>query len=166
LENGAAIVNDISGGKFDPAIFSVAADFDAPMVLMHIQGEPRTMQQQPHYHLLMEEILLALQHHIEMAEARGVRQVIVDPGIGFGKTTAHNLEIIRRLEELKILGCPILLGASRKSFIGNVLNLAVEERLNASISAHLAGICNGAAILRVHDVREHVQAIRLWEAIF
>jgi dihydropteroate synthase len=166
LESGAAIVNDISGGKFDPAIFSVAADFDAPMVLMHIQGEPRTMQQQPQYRLLMEDIVTTLQHHIEMADARGVRQVIVDPGIGFGKTTEHNLEIIRRLEELKILGCPVLLGASRKSFIGNVLKVAVEERLSGSISAHLAGICNGADIVRVHDVREHVQAIRLWEKIF
>ena len=166
LESGAAIVNDISGGKFDPAIFSVAADFDAPMVLMHIQGEPRTMQQQPQYRLLMEDIVTTLQHHIEMADARGVRQVIVDPGIGFGKTTEHNLEIIRRLEELKILGCPVLLGASRKSFIGNVLKVAVEERLSGSISAHLAGICNGADIVRVHDVREHVQAIRLWEKMF
>ena len=166
LESGAAIVNDISGGKFDPAIFSVAADFDAPMVLMHIQGEPRTMQQQPQYRLLMEDIVTTLQHHIEMADARGVRQVIVDPGIGFGKTTEHNLEIIRRLEELKILGCPVLLGASRKSFIGNVLKVAVEERLSGSISAHLAGICNDADIVRVHDVREHVQAIRLWEKIF
>ena len=166
LENGAAIVNDISGGKFDPVIFSVAADFDAPMVLMHIQGEPRTMQQQPHYQLLMEEILLTLQHHIKMAEVRGVRQIIVDPGIGFGKTTAHNLEIIRRLEELKTLGCPILLGASRKSFIGNVLNSPVEERLAGTLSAHLAGVSKGAAILRVHDVREHVLALRLWKAIF
>lgn len=161
LENGAHIINDISGARFDPAIADVAAAFNAPMALMHIQGEPRTMQHQPNYHLLMEDICRELKKSCEFVRSRGVMQILLDPGIGFGKTVEHNLEILRRLRELRIFGHPVLLGTSRKSFIGRVLDESVEDRLTGTIISNVVGINNGAAVLRVHDVHQHRNALKL-----
>jgi dihydropteroate synthase len=123
MQAGTDIINDISGLRDDPAIANVAAEYGAGLILMHIQGTPRTMQQNPHYENLLEEVIAYLRVGIEKAQEAGVPQdrIWVDPGIGFGKTVEHNLELLRRLSELRVLGCPILVGTSRKGFIGRIL---------------------------------------------
>ncbi len=165
VAEGAHIINDISGGRFDPAIFAVAAAHNIPMVLMHIQGQPRTMQQNPSYRHLMAELFSDLARKCETARARGVSQLIVDPGIGFGKRFEDNFEILRRLREFSALGYPVLLGASRKSFLGRLLNAPVTERLSASVTSAVMAAVNGATILRVHDVAETCQALAVLQAI-
>lgn len=165
MNAGAHIINDISGATFDPAIADVAAKFNAPLVLMHIRGKPRTMQKNPVYGNLMEDIYLKLARQCDLVKARGVSQIIVDPGIGFGKKLTDNFEILRRLKEFRALGFPVLLGASRKSFIGKVLDVSVEERLAGTIASNLYGVYAGANILRVHDVREIHQCMQILQAI-
>lgn len=165
LAEGAHIINDVSGMSFDPRMAEIAAEFNAPVVLMHMQGTPKTMQKDPSYENLMEEILQSLDQRCRFAVERGVHQLIVDPGIGFGKRLNDNFELIRRLAELRSLGYPLLLGTSRKSFIGNLLNLPPEERLPGTIASVLSGVTRGANILRVHDVAEIKQALLIYEAI-
>jgi len=168
LKAGAHIVNDISGLNFDPNMAKVAADYGAPVILMHIQGTPKNMQISPKYHSLISEIISYLRNSIEHAETVGVspEKIIIDPGIGFGKTMEHNLEIIRRLKEFRCLGKPILIGTSRKSFIGKILDLPVEERVEGTLATVVASIINGADILRVHDIKQVQRAVRMTDVIY
>lgn len=167
LDAGAVIINDVTGLGADPRLAELAARYGAGLVLMHMKGTPRTMQVHPEYGDLWREILSVLCAAIEAALRAGVarEQIIVDPGIGFGKTAQHNLEIIRELDRLAALERPVLLGASRKRFIGAVLDLPAEERLAGTLAAHLVGRLRGAHILRVHDVAPHVHAVRVADAI-
>jgi len=167
IEKGAEMVNDISGLRFDPDLRKIVAGYGVPLILMHIKGTPKNMQDNPRYHSLMEEIISYLRKSIKLAEESGVdpARIIVDPGIGFGKTTAHNLEILRRLEELKSLGKPILVGLSRKSFIGNVLGLPQEERLEGGLAATSMAVSGGARIVRTHDVKPTRRAVDMVQAI-
>ncbi len=164
---GAEMVNDISGLKFDPKIADVAAKHDVPVVLMHIKGTPEVMQLDVHYDCLLTEIMEYLEESIEIAEEAGIdeRQIIIDPGIGFGKSVEDNLKIIRHLAELKSLGKPILLGPSRKSFIGSILHADVDQRDEGTLASISAAIMNGANILRVHDVGPAKKAVQIVDAI-
>ncbi|MBM3241539.1 dihydropteroate synthase [Candidatus Poribacteria bacterium] len=168
LKAGAHIVNDISGLNFDPNMAKLAADTGAPVVLMHIQGTPKNMQIAPQYRELISEIILYLRNSIEHAETAGVspEKIIIDPGIGFGKTMEHNLEIIRRLKEFRCLGKPILIGTSRKSFIGKILDLPAEERIEGTIATVVSSIINGADIVRIHDVKQVQRAVKMVDAIY
>ncbi len=165
LDNGAVIVNDISGLRFDEKMANVVARYKASVVLMHIKGTPKTMQQNPEYSDVISEIYNYLSESVEIARGFGIEQIIVDPGIGFGKRLIDNLEIIRRLREFKSLGYPVLIGVSRKSFIGNVLNLPVEQRLEGTAGAVAISVWNGANIVRVHDVKEMARVVKIVDAI-
>lgn len=166
LKAGASIVNDITAFTAEPAIAQITARFEAGCVLMHMQGTPATMQENPSYDDLMGQIALFLSSAIAAATGAGVGddQIAIDPGIGFGKTTAHNLAILRHLPELKVLGKPILVGPSRKGFIGRVLDLQVDDRLEGTLAAAAYAVAQGARILRVHDVKPVVRAAKLVEA--
>jgi len=167
IDVGAEIINDISGLHFDPTLAQIAAKEDTPLILMHIRGIPETMQKNVHYDSLFSEILMYLSDSIQRAESAGLdpQQVIVDPGIGFGKTLEDNLLIIKNLNEFRILGKPILLGTSRKSFIGKILNADAGERLEGTISSTAIGVLNGAHIIRSHDVLQAKKAIAVADAI-
>ncbi len=165
---GASMVNDISALRFDPEMARVVARAGVPIVLMHMKGTPKTMQQEPHYEDVMAEIIEFLRERIAFALSAGIKrgQIIVDPGFGFGKTVAHNLEILRRLGEMRVLGCPILIGTSRKSTIGKVLgDLPVEERLEGTAATVALAIAAGADFVRVHDVRPMARVARMTDAI-
>jgi dihydropteroate synthase len=167
IEAGAEIINDISGLHFDPSLAQLAAKEDTPLVLMHIRGTPETMQKDVHYDSLFSEILQYLKDSIQRAESAGLdpRQIIIDPGIGFGKTVEDNLLIIKNLYEFRILGKPILLGTSRKTFIGKILNTEVGDRLEGTLSSIAIGVLNGAHIIRSHDVLQAKKAIAVADAI-
>jgi len=167
IEAGAAIVNDITALRGDPRMRYVIARHDVPVVLMHMKGTPRTMQANPEYTDLIAEIISYLEESIEIGRAAGIpaEKMIIDPGIGFGKTTEHNLSIIKNLKRFKALGKPMLIGTSRKSFIGNVLGLDVGRRLMGTAASVVAGILNGARIVRVHDVKQMAEVARLTDAI-
>jgi len=167
IEAGAEIINDISGLRFDPSLAQVAARENTPLVLMHIRGTPETMQKDIYYESLFSEILHYLKGSIQMAESAGVdpQQIIVDPGIGFGKTAEDNFLIIKNLYEFRILGKPILLGTSRKSFIGKILNEAAGGRLEGTLSSIAIGVLNGAHVIRSHDVLQAKKAITVADAI-
>lgn len=166
LDNGALMVNDITGLR-NSKMVNVAARYKAAVVIMHMKGNPRTMQRNPVYNSLMDEIIDYLDKAITRAYAFGVdrNKIVVDPGIGFGKTVEHNLEILKRLKELKILGFPILVGPSRKSFIGKILNAGPQERLFGTVSACVLAAANGAHMVRVHDVKPVYEALRVTNAI-
>ena len=167
LRAGADIVNDVSAFAYDPGLADVVAQSGAPLCLMHAQGSPQDMQRDPRYDDVLLDVYDFLDDHLAWAEARGIARtrVMVDPGIGFGKTLAHNLALIRGLSLFHSLGCPILLGVSRKKFIGT---LAAEpdpaRRAPGSVAVALAGVAQGAQVLRVHDVWETRQALTLWQA--
>jgi len=167
LAEGADVVNDISALRFDPEMISLVAAEKAPVVLMHMQGTPRTMQQNPVYRDVVAEVRDFLAGRAAAAVAAGVdrRRIVIDPGIGFGKTLAHNLALLRGLAELVSLGYPVLVGPSRKTFIGKLLDAAPEERLEGSLAAAVAAALAGASILRVHDVKEASHAIKIADAI-
>ena len=167
LEIGACIVNDISALQGDPDMASVVAEAGVPVVLMHMKGTPKNMQSAPHYDSLIFEIISFLSIRIQEALDAGIssNQIILDPGIGFGKTVAHNLEIIRRLREFKCLGKPILIGTSRKFFIGKVLDLPVDDRLEGTAATAAIAINNGADIVRVHNVEKMARVVRMTDAI-
>ena len=167
VASGAAVVNDISGFS-DPAMVALAASGDAGLVVMHMKGDPRTMQDAPRYDDVVAEVAAYLKAQALMLEAAGVarERIALDPGIGFGKTTAHNLELLRRLGEIVALGYPVLVGASRKRFIGEITGVAEpRERLAGSLAAALVAIDAGAAILRVHDVAETAAALAIARAV-
>ncbi len=167
LDLGVSIINDISGLHNDPYLAELAGRYNAGMVIMHMKGNPRTMQRSPRYKSLISEIINYLKNSVRIAVQAGVnsKKIIVDPGIGFGKTTAHNLEILRRLREFKVLGKPLLVGTSRKSVIGDVLGLPVEQRLWGTAATVAIAINNGADIVRIHDVGEMAEVARMADAI-
>lgn len=167
LEAGGQIVNDVSALRSDPEMAEVVASYEAPVVLMHMLGTPETMQQDIHYVSLFSEIMQSLRQSMDLACKAGVdlEKIIIDPGIGFGKTVDHNLAIIKQLFQFRILGRPILIGTSRKSFIGEILNLDVNQREEGTIASVVAAILNGAHIVRVHNVRNAVRAARITDAI-
>lgn len=168
LSAGASIVNDISGLRFDTKMPEVVAQYQVPVVIMHIKGTPKNMQKDPAYKALIPEVMDYLRGGIEIAQRAGVAKdkIIIDPGIGFGKTVEHNLEIIKHLNEFTGFEKPILLGPSRKSFIGKTLgDLAVTERLEGTAAAIAIGIFNGANIVRVHDVKAMVRVAKIADGI-
>jgi dihydropteroate synthase len=169
LELGAELVNDVTAFRSDPALAEVCAAHDAYVCLMHMQGEPRTMQLDPRYDDVVAEVTAFLEERLAFAVASGVREerICLDPGIGFGKTVAHNVELLRRLDVLLTLGRPILIGISRKSSLGKLAGdaHATTGPLGASVAAAVAAYERGATILRVHDVREHVDALAVAQAL-
>ena len=167
LDAGAEIINDISGLRFDPALAEVVAERRAGLVLMHIRGEPRTMQQGIYYDDLLGDISAELADSIEVARAAGCEPetLVVDPGIGFGKTAEQNLELIARMDRFLDLGYPVLFGASRKSFIGATLDLPLGERVEATLAACVIGMVRGARIFRVHDVKQARRALDMADLI-
>ncbi len=167
LQAGAKIINDITGLQKFPEMAGTIARFQAGVVLMHMQGIPSTMQKAPTYYNVVEEILEFLANSIKIAESAGIQsdQIAIDPGIGFGKTRKHNLEILKNLEVFGELGKPVLLGVSRKSFIGEILNLPPEERLEGSLAASVVGATKGVSIFRSHDVKATSNAVKIAEAI-
>jgi dihydropteroate synthase len=168
LDSGASMVNDISGLRFDPEMPKVVSAYKVPVVIMHIKGTPKDMQQNPVYEALIPEITDYLRDCIRLAIESGVSEdkIIIDPGIGFGKTFNHNLEIINNLHEFTLLEKPILIGLSRKAFIGKILRDApVTDRLEGTAAAVAISIMNGANIVRVHDVKEMVKVAKVADAI-
>jgi dihydropteroate synthase len=167
LEHGADMINDISAGRLDPGIREVAAAFGAPCVLMHMKGTPRTMQHQPTYGSVVREVIEYLEERINDWEEAGVsrEQILIDPGIGFGKTVDHNLTVLKHLPEFRRLGRPIVLGTSRKSFIGTLLDRDADDRLLGTLATVAIGAWNGADILRVHDVQETREVLTMVHAI-
>ncbi len=167
LEEGVSIINDISGLRFDPNMANTIASANAGVIIMHISGNPKTMQKNPSYKSLIREITAYLNRGIKQAVSSGIQgnRIIVDPGIGFGKNFSHNITILKKLKQLHKLKKPILLGLSRKSFIGKILDLPAEDRLEGSLAASVFGIINGAQILRTHDVKETKRAVAVADAI-
>jgi dihydropteroate synthase len=170
LELGAELVNDVTALRGDPALAEVLADSGAYLCLMHMQGEPRTMQVDPRYDDVVSEVATFLEDRLRAAVAAGIAEerICLDPGIGFGKTVEHNFELIRRLGELTALGRPVIVGISRKSSLGRLLGDpdATTGSVAASVGAAVAAYERGATILRVHDVREHVDALTAARAVF
>ena len=169
LAAGAAIINDISALRFDPEMAKLAAASRVPVVLMHMQGSPRDMQLDPHYDNLMGEIAAFFRERLDFALAQGIDRelIVLDPGLGFGKTWEHNLEILRRLETFLELGCPLLVGPSRKAFIGHLTGQpAGPERDVGTLAALLASVQHGARIIRTHNVAYARQFLAVWAAIF
>jgi len=167
LQAGADIVNDISGLRFDPRVADVTAAAGAGLVLMHSRHHPENMMDEPQYDNVTSEVCEELRATMQIAVDRGVPEthLIIDPGIGFAKTAAHNLILLNELDQLQELECPVLIGPSRKSFIGVVLDLPVAERLEGTAAAVTVAMCRGAQIIRVHDVRPMVRLIRMTDAI-
>ncbi|EJE7234112.1 dihydropteroate synthase [Clostridium botulinum] len=168
IEAGADIVNDISAMKYDENMVKVVKEYNIPVILMHVKGKPKDMQIDPVYGDLMKEIHLYFNERIEYCKSHGIREdkIILDPGIGFGKTVEHNLKIMNRIEELKSFNLPVLLAASRKATIGKVLgNLPTEERLEGTIALSCLAVDSGLQMVRVHDVKENTRAIRMLEAV-
>ncbi len=168
LDAGASIVNDISGLRFDPDMPKVVSEYKVPVIIMHIKGRPKDMQQNPQYEALIPEIMDYLRISIRLAAKFGIPddKIIIDPGIGFGKTFEHNLEIIKNLKEFTLLGKPVAVGVSRKAFIGKILgDVPPSERLEGTASAVAISIFNGANIIRVHDVKEMAKVAKVADAI-
>ena len=164
IKLGAALVNDVTGLR-NKDMIKIIAKHNVPVVIMHMKGEPKNMQQNPVYKDVVREIKEFFNDKINEARDYGIKDIIIDPGIGFGKTTEHNLQILKRLNGFKDLGCPILVGPSRKSFIGNITGLPVNERLEGTLAAISIAIMNGANIVRVHDVKECKRAATIADAI-
>lgn len=166
LAAGAAMVNDVTALRAEGALETVAAS-DAAVCLMHMLGEPQTMQQAPAYEDVVREVGTFLQARVAACEAAGMsrERLVIDPGFGFGKTVAHNLALLRRLDRLVALGVPVLAGLSRKSMLGALTGRVVSEREYAGIAAHLAAVARGAQLLRVHDVAAMRDALAIWNAV-
>jgi dihydropteroate synthase len=167
IDAGASIVNDVTALRGDPDLAGVCAERGCEVVLMHMQGTPRTMQESPTYDDVVDDVRAFLAERIAAAADGGIdeRRIWVDPGIGFGKTVAHNLELLRRLGELRDLGRPIVVGTSRKTFIGRLTGREVDGRLGGSIASNVLAARSGAQMLRVHDVREMRDALKVTEAV-
>ena len=167
LDAGADMVNDISGLTFDHNMASLAAERNVPVIIMHIKGKPRDMQKNPNYDNLIKEIKVFFELQIAIAKRAGIDSgnIILDPGIGFGKRLEDNFEIIRELGQISTMGYPVLLGPSRKSFIGLTLDLPIEERMEGTLASITAGVINGARIVRVHDIRATRRTLTITEEI-
>ncbi len=173
LDAGASLINDVSALQFDTKMVDVVRKHQIPVVLMHMQGDPRTMQKHPVYKDVIQDIQAFFKERLAWAVKNGLKpeQILLDPGIGFGKTVEHNLEILRNLKSFLALGHPLVLGTSRKSFIGKVLGsedkpLPPEDRLEGTLATHLWAAQQGVHILRVHDVKQTRRALSLWEKMF
>lgn len=164
-EYGADIINDISGGMFDKRMFRTIVRLGVPYILMHIQGTPSTMQVAPHYDDLMREVFLFFAERIARLRDMGAKDIILDPGFGFGKTIAHNYELMNHMEEFREFGLPVLVGISRKSMIYKLLGGGPEDSLNGTSILNTIALQKGARILRVHDVAPAVQAVKIYEAL-
>jgi dihydropteroate synthase len=161
-EYGVSVINDISAGKFDKKMLKTVARIGVPFIMMHMQGTPQNMQDNPLYVNLMKEIIGFFANQILVAREAGVKDIVIDPGFGFGKTIDHNYQLLQNLDVLKIIDCPLLVGLSRKSMIYRYLNIDVEDSLAGSIALNTIALLKGANILRVHDVKETVQAVKLF----
>lgn len=164
LKLGVHMVNDITG-LTNKNMIRVVKKYRVPVILMHMKGKPKTMQKNPQYKDVVIDIKKFLRYKIAKAKKAGIKNVIIDPGIGFGKTTEHNLQILKRLSEFKELRCPILVGPSRKSFIGNITGLPSNERLEGTLAAVAISVTNGTNIVRVHDVKECKRAVQIADAV-
>jgi dihydropteroate synthase len=164
--SGAAIINDISGGVLDPEMFPLVIRLKVPYILMHMQGTPRTMQVNPSYDDVVADILAWFSGRMAPLREAGVKDIILDPGFGFGKNADHNFEMLRRFSEFRIAGMPLLAGLSRKSMIWRTLGITPEMALNGTSALNMTALMNGASILRVHDVREARQVVTLFEKIW
>lgn len=166
LDAGADIINDIAGFR-DPASVAAVADSSCGLCVMHMQGEPKTMQKQPHYDDLYAEVRQFLLQRVQALRGAGVapERIMLDPGLGFGKTVAHNYSLLRDLAAIQIESYPWLIGLSRKSMIGHVVNRSPQQRLAGSLAGMLAAVARGAAVVRVHDVAESADALRVWQAV-
>jgi len=162
LDNGAKIINDISGGDLDKEMFKTIGDYKAPYIMMHMKGIPKNMQDNPNYEDVTVDIIKDFSRKIENAQSQGINDIIIDPGFGFGKTLNHNYEILNNLELFKILNRPILVGISRKSMIYKVLNNTPQRALTGTISLNTIALIMGANLLRVHDVKEAKETINLF----
>lgn len=161
-EYGAALINDISGGQMDERMFDTVARLNVPYIMMHMQGTPQDMQLHIHYNHLRMEIMQYFALKVQELYARGVKDIIIDPGFGFGKTLAHNYELFKHLEDFKLFGLPLLVGISRKSMIYKLLDSSPEEALNGTTVLNTIALTKGADILRVHDVKACVEAVRIF----
>ncbi|MAG72817.1 dihydropteroate synthase [archaeon] len=164
LEAGAHILNDISG-LADDKMIDVVAKYNVPVCIMHMQGIPKVMQQNPAYGDVITDIITFFEERIQKAKNAGISQLILDPGIGFGKKLEHNLTILKRLNEFTTLGYPLLVGTSRKSFIGKISNVQADDRLEGTIASNVIAVMNGANIIRVHDVKESKRAMEVVDAV-
>lgn len=164
-EYGVALINDIAAGQMDPEMFSTIAQLKVPYIMMHMQGTPQNMQKNPHYDNPVKEIILYFAEKIEKLRASGVKDLIIDPGFGFGKTLAHNYEILDKLEELQMFQLPILIGVSRKSMVYKLLGGGPEDALNGTTALHAIALMKGARILRVHDVKAATETVRIFQAL-
>lgn len=165
VEKGASIINDISGGSFDPEMFQAAGALQVPYILMHMKGEPATMQEKPKYKNVTEEVFTFFADTLPALQKAGVRDTILDPGFGFGKTTQHNFQLLNDLNLFQQLDKPILAGLSRKSLTYKTLGLKPEEALNGTTALNMVALQNGAGLLRVHDVKEAIQTVKLYLAL-
>lgn len=165
VEAGADIINDISGGTMDEDMFSTIAQLQVPYILMHIQGTPETMQDNPHYEDVTKEVISDLMLKVDQLKKLGVHDIIIDPGFGFGKTVEHNFSLLHNLNQFAVLGHPILAGLSRKSMINRVLNTKPENALNGTTALNMIALERGVSILRVHDVKEAMECVKLNTAI-
>lgn len=162
---GAHLINDISAGALAEHMYETVAALDVPYCLMHMQGTPGTMQRSPHYEDVVQEVLDFFIREVGKLRELGVVDIVIDPGFGFGKTLEHNYRLLKNMHVFRILDLPVLAGLSRKSMIYRLLETTPEEALNGTTALHMVALQQGAAILRVHDVREAVEAVRLWEQL-
>ena len=165
IKNGADIINDISAGEFDKDMFGTIAELNVPYIMMHMKGDSLTMQNNPVYENIISEITSFFEEKVHKLKSMGFNKIIIDPGLGFGKTIEHNYEILKNLSEFNKLNLPILVGASRKSMIYTLLNVSATEALNGTTVVNTISLTNGANILRVHDVEEAVECIKITNQI-
>jgi len=163
---GASIINDISGGEMDSGMFPLVTKLNVPYIMMHMQGTPETMQQSPHYDDVVADILVWFGSRVAKLRGAGVTDIILDPGFGFGKSSADNFEMLRRFSAFRIAGLPLMAGISRKSMVWKTLNINPDEALVGTAALNMAALMNGASLLRVHDVREAREVITLFEKIY
>lgn len=163
VEAGASIVNDVSGGDLDAEMLNTVASLKVPYIAMHMQGIPATMQSAPHYSDVVVDVFDSLRQKMHKARSAGITDLILDVGFGFGKNTSHNFTLLRHLSHFRALGCPLLAGISRKGMVWRTLGTSSDEALNGSTALHMAALMNGASILRVHDVKEAMEAFRLYQ---
>jgi len=164
-EYGVSIINDIAGGELDSNMFATIARAHVPYIIMHMQGTPQNMQQAPHYEDVLKEVMLHLAKKVRTLQEMKVNDIILDPGFGFGKTVAHNFELLAHLNEFDIFQLPLLVGVSRKSMVYKTLEITPAEALNGTTVLHTIALSKGANILRVHDVKEAVEAVKLWQNV-
>ena len=162
---GAVVVNDISGGNLDSEMWQTVANLQVPYIAMHMQGTPQNMQENPKYNNVLDDVIYDLSMKIESMKQAGIKDIIIDPGFGFGKTLNQNYQLLKGLKEFEILGHPVLVGVSRKSMIYNFLNSTPKESLNGTTAIHMLALERGANFLRVHDVKEAKEAINIWNKL-